>query len=486
MTFPPEVWDGVLYRLAEELPSFAFDSWLAPLVAVVDERGLALFSPNEFHRNRVRETLLPRISTLVGEAVSGPVRVRVEVGGDAKRRRQQCERLAARREASRGTANAAALDSPAREGRATPAGESPRTPAPHHRPPRSPEQQTFEQSFDNFVVGSANALAREAARAIADGRHAQLRQLYLHAAPGLGKTHLARAVVGESGRGARARYVHAERFTNEFMSAVRSKQMDGFKKRYRAGCDLLVVDDVHFLEGKVGTQIELFHTVQHLVDAGARVVATGSRPVAELRLLEAPLRSQLDSGFVACIEAPDAALRRSILRQKASAGGVRLPDDCLDLMVERLRGSVRDLDGALVQLVTTSSLLKRPIDLALTREVLTAKGAIDGDAQSRPRPEQVVEVVARFFKTTPEALSSRSRRRDILVPRQLAMYLARRFTDATLRQIGEALGREEPAVRNAIRRVERDAVERAPARYQLEAVSERVRERLGAGAATRP
>ena len=144
--------------------------------------------------------------------------------------------------------------------------------------------------------------------------------------------------------------------------------MDQFKKRFRTACDLLVVEDVQFLGGKKATQFELFQTLSHLVDIGARVVLTADRLPGEIAGLEERVRSHMTAGLVATLEAPDALVRREILRSKAASGGVRLPNDCLDLLVDVVRGSVRDLEGALVQLVTTSSLLKRPIDLELTEE----------------------------------------------------------------------------------------------------------------------
>ena len=161
-------------------------------------------------------------------------------------------------------------------------------------------------------------------------------------------------------------------------------------------------------------------------------------------------------------------------------------EECVDTMVEHLQGSMRELESALIQLVTTSSLLRRPIDRDLVIEVLAAKGAAPSNTARRPTPVRVIETVARFFDTTPAALASRSRRRDVLVPRQLAMFLCRRFTDSSLTEIGQALGREHSAVRNAIRVVERRITERAPARYQLEAVSERVRETLEVNSSGEP
>jgi chromosomal replication initiator protein len=327
--------------------------------------------------------------------------------------------------------------------------------------------------FDNFVVGPCNALAREAAFAIARDQQINLNLLYLCAQPGMGKTHLARAVATEAERrlGGGVRYTSAEAFTNEFLGALRHRKTGEFKRHYRRGCRLLVVENVQFLESKNATQLEFFHTVQHVLDAGGRVVLTGASMPQDLKELDARVRSQLASGFVAEIEAPDAQVRRAILRTKAAHGGLHIPTACLDLLVDSVRGSVREVESVLIQLVTTAALLKHPIDLTLTRSAIAKKtttAKVDEDRQLDV--VEVIRAVASFFQTTPERLASRSRRKEILVPRQLAIYLCHRYTSASISQIGEAVGRDQPAVRNAIRKIERGILERAPLRYQVEAL----------------
>jgi chromosomal replication initiator protein len=368
-------------------------------------------------------------------------------------------------------------------------------------------------SFENFVVGPCNALAREAALALARRRQRSLNQLYLGGESGMGKTHLARAAAEEARRqaigrqtqpssfsGAAAprdprsasRVIHtsAEQFTSEFVSAMRNGRNEAWARRYRGPVDLLIVEDIHFLGGRTKTQLELFHTVSHVLDAGGRVLLTGDRAPHYLTELDARLRTQVGRGFVAELERPDPLVRRHILRAKAAAGGVHLPADCLDLLVEATGGSesptsktlpgeseasVRDLEGALIQVVTTASLLGRPIDLALTRDAIDLKsGASSSLAAPRLGVTDIVRIVASFFGKRPEALAARSRRRDVLVPRQLAMYLAHRYTEASLTEIGRSLGRDHPSVRNAIQRVERQVLEHAPIRYQVEALSERI------------
>ncbi len=366
----------------------------------------------------------------------------------------------------------------------------PKTPAEASRKPAIQEELPF--SFESFVVGPCNALAREAALALARARQQSLDLLYLGGGAGLGKTHLARATAAEAQRQRLLRgdgagsatprrdspgvvYTSAEQFTTEFVSAMRNGRSEEFKRRYRGRIGLLIVEDIQFFSGRAKTQLELFHTVQHVLDAGGRVLLTGDRAPRSLSGLDERMRAQVGRGFVAELEPPDAVVRRHILRAKAAGGGVHLPDDCLDLLVESTRGSVRDIEGMLIQVVTTASLLGRPIDLALTREAIALKTST-GPALARRRVavEEIVRIVAAFFGKRAEALAARSRRRDVLVPRQLAMYLAHRYTDASLGEIGRSLGRGHPSVRNAIERVERQVLESAPLRYQVEALSERI------------
>lgn len=543
-TFPPKVWDGVLGRLEGELPSFAVEAWLRPLVPLpapdpepADEnapRGggplLRLLCPSAFHRDRVRDHFLERIETLVREVVGGEAGVRLVLPDDdrsAARAKREADPPSVVGAVEGRETDVRAPGPPRRAPLAPPRSPAPVSSVPRHAgPPRpqraptappsapwaphaplragaaaaaalrtaplvaaprigpdpaGPRRRAVQYTFENFVVGPCNALAREALLALARDRQLSLDQVYLCADAGMGKTHLCRAVAVEARRHSDQRvvYASAEDFTNDFMTAIRAKDMSRFKRRYRRECDLLIVENVSFFEGKAQTQLEFFHTVRHVLDAGGRVVVTGDRLPRRQEGLDDCLRDQLAGGFVAEMEAPDAQVRREILRAKAAAGGVRIPPDCLDLLVESVRGSVRDLEGVLIQLVTTATLLNRRIDLELAREALAKKCGPGTDGAASPTIADVIGVVATFFKTDRQALASRSRRRDVLVPRQLAMYLCHRYTDASLTEIGRALGRDHPSVSNAVSRVERAMLERAPLRYQVESLCERLDERFG-------
>jgi chromosomal replication initiator protein len=448
MTSHQELWDGVLRRLGSDLPAFALEAWLRPLAAEVEGEGLRLLCPTAFHMERVRERYLPRIAALLAEQAGRALLVSLAVA------RAGAERPGpAPRERATAPAPCAAAPQPA---------------------PAPPAQRTLPYTFDSFVVGPCNALAREASLALAQSRQQSLNPLFLVSEQGLGKTHLARAIVAEARRcgSEGAVYTSAEGFTSEFMTAIRSKRMEPFKQRFRRGCQLLVIEDVQFLGSKTATQLELFHTLVHLLDAGVRVVLSADRLPRRSDGFEPRLCSQMVAGLVAELEPPDAAVRRRILRAKASAGGVGVPDDCLDRLVEGARGSVRDLEGVLIQLVAMASLMKRPIDLELTEAALRKLAA--PEPRGRLDATLVIRTVALFFGMAPEALAARSRRKDVLIPRQLAMYLCRRYTGLPLVEIARAFDRDHPAVSNAVKVVERRILERAPLRYQVEELSARL------------
>ena len=460
MQYPYEAWSALLRRLRDEVPAVALEAWVTPLVAVGDGGDLCLVCPTRFHLERVRDRFLAHIERILAAESEGPVRVRLVVGAESRRPQEPRPDGAPAKRAGPDTRVAA---------------DDARVGAAPERSPGPASQRTLPYSFDTFVVGPCNALAREASYALAQNRQPGVSPLYLAAPSGLGKTHLVRATLGELRRlgPSRALYMSAESFTHEFTASLRAKRTGPFKRRFREECDLLVVEDVQYLRGKTWTQLELFHTIAHLLGVGRRVILTGDRLPRELDGLDPQLRSTMTSGLVAEMEAPAALVRRDILRSKAAAGGVRLPPECLDLLVDRVRGSVRDLESALIQLVATASLLKQPIDLALTEAAL--RKLRPGPAEPRAlSPESVIAVVAAFFGASPESLAARSRRRDVLLPRQLAMYLCCRYTDASHSRIGRALGRDHPAVANAVRVVERHILERAPLRYRMEALCEKL------------
>jgi chromosomal replication initiator protein len=322
-------------------------------------------------------------------------------------------------------------------------------------------------SFESFVIGPHNALAAEAARALARGQVEGLSPLVLTGVHGDGKSHLCRsierAVPG-------AIYCSAEEFTSEVTAALRSGQLERVRQRYRKSANLLIIEDVQFLPGKRATQVELFHTLDHLMQRGKSVVLTADRPPSEIPGLDEQLASRMSGGLIARIGAPDSSTCRRILAEKAARGGVRLPESCLAALAERPVRSVRELIGALNQFVARATLLKRPLDVSLLNDTL----GTSTPALPRRSMQEIIELTARAYTLSTEDLRSPSRRRAVVRARQFAMYLCRCYTDASLKDIGRVFDRDHTSVLHAVRVVEQRNLEQVQHRYEFEALAGRL------------
>ncbi len=310
-------------------------------------------------------------------------------------------------------------------------------------------------TFDQFVIGEANRLAHAAALAVAELPGQAYNPLFLHAPPGLGKTHLLHAIgnyVLAFGAGARVRYTTAEAFTNHFISALGARSLASFKRAYR-DVDVLLIDDVQFLASKARTEEEFFHTFNALYETGRQLVLTCDRLPRALSDVEQRLRERFEAGLVADISAPDRATRLTILRKRAALDGVRLADPAaLDLIADRVTHNIRSLEGALVRVVAFHSLTRRPIDRALTAEVLDAM--YPAPRAAPPSIAHIQEVVAAHFDLSVAQLTSGSRSGNVAWPRQIAIHLARELTGSSLPAIGRAFGgRNHATVLHACRRV---------------------------------
>jgi chromosomal replication initiator protein len=311
-------------------------------------------------------------------------------------------------------------------------------------------------SFDQFIIGDGNRLAHAAALAVAEHPGQAYNPLFLHAPPGLGKTHLLHAIgnyVNAFGGGARVRYTTVEAFTNQFIRALGSRSLDRFKQAYR-DVDVLLIDDVQFLASKAKTEEEFFHTFNAVYETGRQLVLTCDRLPRQLVSVEERLRERFESGLVATIRPPDFLTRVAILRKRAALDRVLIHDQAvLDLIAERITDNVRQLEGALIRVVAYHSLTQLPIDARLAETVLD---------EIHPRPERraasiedIQKAVADRYGVTVAELKSPGRAARLSWPRQLAIHLARQLTGAPLQTIGEAFGgRNHATVLHACKRVE--------------------------------
>jgi chromosomal replication initiator protein len=310
--------------------------------------------------------------------------------------------------------------------------------------------------FEQFVIGEGNRLAHAAALAVAELPGQAYNPLFLHAPPGLGKTHLLHAIgnyVADYGGGTTVRYTTAEAFTNHFISALSTKSIEAFKHAYR-DADVLLIDDIQFLASKARTEEEFFHTFNALYEHGRQLVLTCDRLPRALVAIEQRLRERFEAGLVADIKPPDHATRVTILRKRAAVDNIVLADPTvLDLVADRVPDNIRALEGALIRVVAFHSLTQRPIDRALTLEVLDAMYP-SRRAPGPPSIDEVQAIVAAHFRLSVEQLTSPSRTQAVAWPRQVAIHLARDLTGASLPAIGRAFGgRNHATVLHACKRV---------------------------------
>lgn len=300
-------------------------------------------------------------------------------------------------------------------------------------------------TFENFVVGGSNRFAHAACLAVAKSPAKIYNPLFIYGGVGLGKTHLLHAIAHYCRKihpQKKTCYISSERFVNEFIESIKYGRSESFKNRYR-GVDLLLVDDIQFLAGKVETQVEFFHTFNTLHESHHQVVISSDCPPKEIPALEERLRSRFESGLITDIQPPDLETRIAILKKKVEYEGIDVPEDVLDFIASRIRYNIRELEGALIRIVAFASFDNKKIDITLAKEIL--KDVFIEEEPPAVSIETIQRRVAKHFKVQLSDLKSKKRTEDITLPRQVAMYLARELTDLSYPGIGERFGGKDHA-----------------------------------------
>jgi chromosomal replication initiator protein len=428
-----DAWKRLLEEARRELPEATIRTWLEPAVPLALENGrLVLGAPDQFAAEWNDTKHAPVLARAAERIFGTPTPVVFRVMEDRQQRPQMDFFVAPKL-------------APAPAGATTPLNE--------------------RYTFETFVVGKSNELAAAAAHAVAEAPGRTYNPLFIYGATGLGKTHLMQAIAHAVLRRNpewRLLFVGAEQFINEVIESIQARTMPEFRRRYRNDIDLLLVDDVHFLEGKEMTQDEFFHTFNALFEGRKQMVLTSDRPPKEIPGLEDRLISRFEWGMVADIGQPDLEHRIAILRKKAEQDHLELtiPDDVLRFIAEHIRSSVRELEGCIIKLLLFASLKNREVTIELAREALADK-IRQGEESAFPGPatpsiDRVQEVVARRWGVTPEGLRSKARTKTLTIPRQIAMYLARNMLGMQLVEIGQAFGgRDHSTVIHSVDKVER-------------------------------
>ncbi|MEF8712276.1 MAG: chromosomal replication initiator protein DnaA [Accumulibacter sp.] len=436
-------WSSCLSQFEQELPSQQFNTWIRPLRLEGDDaRGLRLLAPNGFILKWVKERYLARIEALASEYFAAPVNITLSLG----------ERTAA-------NSNDGAMPA----GKATPTGATAVvTTTAKKTSPVDKDRSGYEKTrliatftFGNLVVGKANDLARAAAQQVAiSPGEATYNPLFIYGGAGLGKTHLIHAIgnrIVELDPEKVVRYVHAEDYYSDVVRAYQQKSFDVFKRYYRS-LDVLLLDDVHFFNGKNRTQEEFFYVFNALSEAKKQIVISSDTYPKNISGLEDRLITRFDWGLTVQIEPPETEMRVAILKKKAEVEGVELDDEVAFYVAKHLRSNVRELEGALKKVLAYSAFHGQGITLDLAKEAL--KDVI-GSVNRQITVESIQKTVAEYFKMKVADLFSKKRTRVIVRPRQIAMWLAKNLTSQSYPSIGDAFGgRDHTTVLHAVRTID--------------------------------
>ncbi len=423
---PASIWGQVKSTIETQVPKHNFRLWLHPLgFKKLNQGRLTLSAPNGFVRQRVERYFQPLIERESAHLFGQPLTVSIEI------------------ESSDST-----------EPLPTMAGPKQLAFPQMNLKPHEGRMLRRDFTFDEFVVGGNNDFAYSASLSLATNDNSPQHSLFLLSKTGMGKSHLSQAVghyILSRRPDKRLFYMTAQDFTDDMVRAYRHDGLTDFKKKYRDGCDMLLLEDVQYLSGKTRTQIELAHALDYLFESNKKVIFSGCYLPADIPKVDDQLKSRLGSGLISQIDAPDFRMRVRILKRKARRCGARISDDVLQYMAGELSQDVRQLESALSGLTARASLLAMPIDMELAADVLK------NIAQKHEliTIDVIKKVICQYYGVSRVDLLSRSRKQHIVRPRQIAMYLSRKYTDSPLQAIGKSFNRYHATALHSISSVEK-------------------------------
>ena len=452
-----QIWQAALADLQTQTSRTSFETWLRNVSADSFEGNVfILAAPSSFARDWLESRLIGELRESISRVVGRPVRVEVVVGGapNASRPRRQRSGVTTAEVEPAEMASADEEADATFEPRASAAGDW--TPNPRY-------------TFETFVVGSSNQLAHAAALAVAESPGSTYNPFFVYGGVGLGKTHLFHAiahVVHAAGR--RALYVTSETFTNELIGAIRERRTEEFRARYRR-TDVLLVDDVQFIAGKEATQEEFFHTFNALHGADRQVVLSSDKPPRAIPTLEERLRSRFEWGLIADIQPPDLETRTAILQKKALERKIAVPPEVIAFLAQRIQSNIRELEGSLNRVVAHAGLTGRALDVNAAQAALA--DLLASQARRHLSPTEVIGAVCRYYRVDPRAIRGKARDREVVVPRQVAMYLCREETGASLAEVGRELGgRDHSTVLHGANKIQAEVETSAQLRKEVLAI----------------
>ncbi|TLX46035.1 chromosomal replication initiator protein DnaA [Pseudoalteromonas phenolica] len=438
------VWQSCLYVLQDELPSQQFSMWVRPLQAESTDDTLTIYAPNRFVLDWVREKYLNRINELLVEICGDEApELRFDVGTPA---------AAQVNTAAEQTNNVSpqATSSEQAQVTAQPVAEQKVEPA-----PKSGYKSNIKENytFDNFVEGKSNQLAKAAATQVADNPGNAFNPVFIYGGTGLGKTHLLHAVgngIMEKKKDAKIVYMHSERFVQDMVKALQNNAIEEFKRYYRS-VDALMIDDIQFFANKERSQEEFFHTFNALLEGNQQIILTSDRYPKEIEGVEDRLKSRFGWGLTIAIEPPELETRVAILMKKAQQSNINLPHEVAFFIAKKLRSNVRELEGALNRVIANANFTGRPISIDFVKEALRDLLALQDKLVTI---DNIQRTVAEYYRIRVSDLLSKRRSRSIARPRQVAMALSKELTNHSLPEIGDAFGgRDHTTVLHACRKV---------------------------------
>jgi chromosomal replication initiator protein len=439
-----EIWDEALSAIQGRIARQSFDNWFRPLsLESIEGSRIKILLPNRFFKEWFEDHYLAILKTVLEDLMFSSVEVILRVPEQE---------------------NQTGID--------TKVERSAKRPIRRHR-----NEATFlnpKYTFETFVVGGSNQFVHAGCLAVGEQLSKAYNPLFIYGGVGLGKTHLLHAighlVLRRNGR-LRLSYVSSEKFTNDLINAIRFDSTVEFRNRYRS-LDLLLIDDIQFIAGKERTQEEFFHTFNELYDSTKQIVISSDSLPREIPTLEERLRSRFEWGLIADIQPPDLETKAAILRKKAQAEAVRLPDEVSLFIAKNVQSNIRELEGSLVRLIAYASLTGREISLELAQETLKE---LNAERAKVITLGAIQRAVADFFRVKVEDLKSKDRNQGIVLPRQVAMYLSRTMTASSLPAIGEAFGgKDHTTVMHACEKIKRRLAGDDGFRRQIESLTQAI------------
>lgn len=437
------LWQQCLARLQDELPATEFSMWIRPLQAELNDNTLALYAPNRFVLDWVRDKYINNINELLNDfcGTDAPA-LRFEVGSKPIT-------VSPTNTQARHTHEAPAIAVPSAPVKPSWDNSTKAQPDVAYRSNVNPKH-----TFDNFVEGKSNQLARAAARQVAENPGGAYNPLFLYGGTGLGKTHLLHAVgnsIMQHKANARVVYMHSERFVQDMVKALQNNAIEEFKRYYRS-VDALLIDDIQFFANKERSQEEFFHTFNALLEGNQQIILTSDRYPKEINGVEDRLKSRFGWGLTVAIEPPELETRVAILMKKADENEIQLPGEVAFFIAKRLRSNVRELEGALNRVIANANFTGRAITIDFVREALRDLLALQ---EKLVTIDNIQKTVAEYYKIKVADLLSKRRSRSVARPRQMAMALAKELTNHSLPEIGDAFGgRDHTTVLHACRKIE--------------------------------